>query len=77
MSSFYFHHMSDIFTFGKYKGMALCDVIAYDQNYVTWCINSIDRFRISKDTLKEIILIFPGFPITQEVMQHVGEERLF
>lgn len=36
------------FTFGKYKGTEISDIIRRDTDYVTWCLSNISTFRLTK-----------------------------
>jgi hypothetical protein len=31
--------LEDKFTFGKYKGVPLDNIIGFDREYITWCID--------------------------------------
>ena len=41
--------VTSLFTFGKYKGELVQDVINKDACYVEWCINNVDGFVMSKE----------------------------
>lgn len=55
-----FNHLSDIVSFGAYKGFTLSDVIDSGSNYVYWCINNIKRFLLEDSVMEEIRLIYPN-----------------
>lgn len=76
-SNRYFSDIGDTFGFGKHRNQLLCDVMADDPTYLIWCVNNIDNFGISLQTLEQIKLLFPNFPITDTVMQHVGMDYEF
>lgn len=42
------------FTFGKYKGMFVNDVIRIDPEYVRWAEKNISFFKLSRDQQKRI-----------------------
>lgn len=42
------------FSFGKYKGTHLKDVIDTDPQYVEWCLDNVDWFDISKRCKKDL-----------------------
>lgn len=76
-SSNYFSDIGDIFGFGRHRNQLLCDVIADDPTYLIWCLNNIYNFGMSELALGQIKLLFPKFPITDTVIQHIGEEYEF
>lgn len=76
-SNCYFSDIGDTFGFGRHRNQLLCDVMADDPTYLIWCLNNIYNFGMSKLTLGQIKLLFPNFPITDTVMQHIGEEYEF
>lgn len=44
------------FRFGKYRGHTLDEIIRCDPSYVDWCLNHVDRFKISEDADKMLDL---------------------
>lgn len=38
---------SYIFTFGKYKGLYLSDIVEDNPEYVLWCLENIEWFKLS------------------------------
>lgn len=75
--SYYFSSIGDVFHFGKHYNQLLCDVLADDPTYLIWCVNSIPDFGLSEQTLEQIKLLFPTFPITETFLSHIGEEYEF
>lgn len=39
------------FTFGKYKGEKVKDIMEQDDQYVRWCIDSVHFFELSEEAL--------------------------
>lgn len=70
---YWFPDIGATFCFGKHKNQLLCDVIADDPTYLTWCFSNVDNFLISQQTIEQIKLLFPKFPITDTVLKHVGD----
>ena len=66
-SNCYFSDIGDTFGFGRHRNQLLCDVIADDPTYLTWCVNNIYNFGLSDQTLEQIKLLFPDFPITDTI----------
>lgn len=59
-SPYSFNHLSDVFTFGAYKGFTLSDVIDSCSDYIYWCMNNILRFHLEDSVMEEIHLIYPN-----------------
>ena len=76
-SNCYFSDIGDTFGFGRHRNQLLCDVIADDPTYLIWCVNNICNFGISERALEQIKQLFPDFPITDVIMQHVRDEYEF
>ena len=45
----------NIFTFGKYKGKTLLEVLDNDAQYIVWCIHNIENFTIDSQLKKELL----------------------
>lgn len=43
--------LNDVFTFGKYKGSTVKDVIKIAPDYCIWCHNNISWFTLDEDLL--------------------------
>jgi hypothetical protein len=71
---YYFENIASTFRFGKYNGLPLCHVILHNPEYIYWCINTIEEFRISNETLKQIRLLIPSFIIPISFAGHIGEK---
>lgn len=48
-STIKYYGLKDVLSFGKYRGQQVCDVIDLDINYITWCLDNIPTFKLSKD----------------------------
>jgi hypothetical protein len=49
------YDMQDIFTFGKYKGSSLEDVIYDDFKYIVWCLDNLEWFQVTEAVYEELI----------------------
>lgn len=38
----------DILKFGKYKGQKVKEIAKRDPNYLRWCLNNIDSFKLNE-----------------------------
>lgn len=41
--------LEEILPFGKYRGLPIREVIDLDFDYITWCLDNIPTFKLSKD----------------------------
>lgn len=44
----------EIFTFGKYKGTKIDDIIWFDPSYVQWCIDNTTRLKLNESQMKDL-----------------------
>lgn len=70
---YYFDTIGDVFCFGKHHRQLLCDIMADDPTYITWCINTISEFTISKKAFDEARMLFPKSDFTDVLSNCVGE----
>lgn len=63
-----FEHINDKFTFGKYCGYTLSDVLDKNEEYVDWCMMNIDCFVLSNEAMDEIKKIYPDFIISSSFL---------
>ena len=63
-----FEHIDDKFTFGKFSGCTLGEVLTFNPEYVDWVVKNVNgRICIIEDSaIEEMKLIFPNFMITDE-----------
>lgn len=60
------YNLDSEFTFGKYKGKKVIEVIEIDYTYLTWCIKNLDHFYLKKEVISEINQIIPSFTLTED-----------
>ena len=58
-----FTSLESRFTFGKYKGLTLADVMDINPDYVVWCVTTIDDFLLYDSALEQMALVYPNFPL--------------
>ena len=73
---YFFEDIGSVFSFGKHKGFPLCFIIAKDPSYIYWCVNNINEFRLSQETIRQIRQLFPNFIIPIEFEKHIGMPKL-
>ena len=65
------YNLRSEFTFGKYEGKTLREVLDIDPSYIDWCSIHLDHFCICDEEIDTISSIIPGFSISEE-----GKEKL-
>ncbi|MCQ2345893.1 MAG: hypothetical protein MJZ82_03915 [Paludibacteraceae bacterium] len=58
-----FTSLESRFTFGRYKGLTLADVMDINPEYLIWCVTTIEQFLLYDNALEEIRIAYPNFPI--------------
>ena len=61
-----FYDLDTEFTFGKYQGKTVRQIIDLQPSYFEWCAMNLDHFYISNEVIQEIQIIIPNFSISQE-----------
>lgn len=54
------------FTFGRYRGLTLADVIDLNPTYVVWCVLTVLEFRLHDTALEEMQQVYPYFPFSYD-----------
>lgn len=57
------------FTFGRYKGLTLADVMDINPDYVVWCVTTVEQLLLYDNAVTEIRIVYPHFPIYVEFEQ--------
>jgi hypothetical protein len=76
-----FYSLHTRFSFGKYQGKTLEDVILIQSSYIEWCSVNLDHFYIDNDVISRIKEILPSFSLSMEAKQilnakyHQWEEK--
>lgn len=61
-----FYNLDTEFTFGKYEGNTVRQVLVLEPSYLDWCAINLDHFYLSEGVLEEIKTIKPDFVLTEE-----------
>lgn len=65
-----FSRLSDQFTFGKFKGYSLSDVIEINPSYIYWCLDTLpESFIILDEAMEELRMIYSTFKISPKFEQ--------
>ena len=63
-----YYNLESIFTFGKFEGLTVSQVLINQPTYVNWCIENLDHFYILEQDQLIIKSIFKGFLINEDKM---------
>jgi hypothetical protein len=56
-----FYSLETKFTFGKYRGKTISEVIALQLSYLDWCIINLEHFCFSAEVFEKMNGISPNF----------------
>lgn len=69
-----FYNLDTEFTFGKYEGKTVREVLDIQHSYIDWCAINLDHFYISDEVIEEIKSIIPDFSISEEGQNKLSEK---
>lgn len=69
-----FYNLDTEFTFGKFKGKTVREVLDIQHSYIDWCAINLDHFFISDEVIEEIKTIVPNFSISEEGTNKLSEK---
>jgi len=69
-----FYDLNTEFTFGKYEGNTVRQILDLQPSYIDFCAINLDHFYITKNVITEIQTIKPDFSITSEGQQKLDEK---
>lgn len=64
-----FYDLKTEFTFGKFEGKTMEEVLNLQPDYIDWCAKNLDHFYISDETINELKALKPDFLLTQEASE--------
>lgn len=64
-----FYSLETTFTFGKYKGKNVEEVLAIQPSYLNWCAINLEHFYVSEEVMDEIKFITPNFTFSDEAIE--------
>lgn len=68
----------DVFTFGKYKGRLVSDIIKENPKYVLWACQNVKFFKINADLMKDLCYrvnrIYDGYERRYDSLDYIGQE---
>lgn len=69
-----FYTLDTEFTFGKYEGKTVKEILELQPTYLDWCAINLDHFYLSDEIIAEIKIINPDFTITEEGKQKLADK---
>lgn len=69
-----FYNLDTEFTFGKFEGKTVKDILNLDPNYLEWCAVHLDQFCMTDEVIEQIWAIMPGFALSEEAKQSLKDK---
>lgn len=69
-----FYNLDTEFTFGKFEGKTVREVLDIQHSYIDWCAINLDHFFISDEVIEEIKSIVPDFSISEDGQNKLSEK---
>lgn len=68
------YDLDTLFTFGKYEGKTLKEIIEQEPDYLDWCVINLDHFYLSDDMVEEITKINKNFKLSDIALEKLKEK---
>jgi hypothetical protein len=69
-----FYDLDTEFTFGKFEGKAVRQILYFQPSYLDWCVINLEHFCITENVITEIKTIKPDFAFSVEGQQKLDEK---
>lgn len=69
-----FYDLNTVFTFGKYEGMSVQEVVNIQPSYIDWCAINLDHFYIDDSEIENLKEINPDFSLSEEAINKLQEK---
>jgi hypothetical protein len=69
-----FYNLDTEFTFGKFEGKTVKDILNLDPNYLEWCAVHLDQLCMTDEVIEQIRAIMPGFALSEEAKQSLKDK---
>lgn len=69
-----YYDIDTVFTFGKYEGMSVKEVVSIQPSYIGWCAVNLDHFYIDNSEIANLREISPGFSLSEEAVNKLQEK---
>jgi hypothetical protein len=69
-----YYDLDSVFSFGKFKGLSLSQVLLVQTSYVNWCLENLDHFYISMEDQVAIKALHNEFVLNEDKMGLEAED---
>lgn len=69
-----FYTLDTEFSFGKFQGNTVRQVIEIEPSYLDWCALNLDHFYISDEVIEEIKSVKPDFKLSDEGIKKLNDK---
>lgn len=69
-----FYSLETKFTFGKYQGKTISEVIELQMSYLDWCIINLEHFYLSDEVFEQINGISPNFHFSEQAQEMLRQK---
>ena len=63
------YNLETEFSFGKFEGKTVKEVLDLQISYLEWCLLNLDHFYVSDEVIAEIKLLKPSFEISESTVK--------
>jgi hypothetical protein len=69
-----FYNLDTKYSFGKYVGKTLREIIEIQPSYIDWCAINLEHFYIDEDVIDEIKALKTDFSLSKEGLTKLSEK---
>ena len=69
-----FYNLDTEFTFGKFEGKTVREILDLEITYLDWCAVNLVHFYMTESVVEEIRTLKPGFELSKEGQQGLNEK---
>ena len=69
-----YYNLETVFSFGKYNGLSISQVLLIQPTYINWCLDNLDHFFITAEIQLKIKSISEDFIINEHKMSFELED---
>lgn len=71
-----FYTLNTKFTFGKFTGKTLEEVLKIQPDYIDWCLINLDHYCLPEYAIEQIKVLKPNFTISEKAGQVLSDKYL-
>jgi hypothetical protein len=69
-----YYNLDSVFSFGKFKGLSLSQILLVQTSYVNWCLENLDHFYILMEDQVAIKVLYNEFVLNEDKMSYEVED---